>query len=405
MKGKCSFKILIIFFAAAFFVGLPLLSNTQSLSPTEELGKLIFFDKSLSARNNQSCASCHAAISGWTGPVPGINLDGAVYPGSIRTLFGNRKPPTVAYAGDSPVLHYDDVAEAWVGGMFWDGRATGLTLDDPLAEQAQGPFLNPLEQALPAASDVVDRVCKSKYGDLFRRVCGVGSGTDICADVPAAYDCIARSIAAYERSTEVSQFTSKFDAYLLGKAVLTRQEQKGLDLFKGKASCSLCHVIDDPAPLFTDYTYDNLGVPRNPQNPFYSNTKFNPEGLNWVDPGLGGFLKSIGEKYASEMGKHKVPTLRNVDKRPGPGFLKAYGHNGYFKSLKGIVHFYNTRDTKPPCPDLFTTEKDALTQGCWPAPEVASNLNIDELGNLELTSAEEDAIVAFLKTLSDGFTK
>jgi cytochrome c peroxidase len=302
-------------------------------------------------------------------------------------------------------LHYDDVAEAWVGGMFWDGRATGLTLDDPLAEQAQGPFLNPLEQALPAASDVVDRVCKSKYGDLFRRVCGVGSGTDICADVPAAHDCIARSIAAYERSTEVSQFTSKFDAYLLGKAVLTPQERDGLDLFKGVASCSLCHVIDDPAPLFTDYTYDNLGVPRNPQNPFYSNTKFNPEGLNWVDPGLGGFLKSIGKEYASEMGKHKVPTLRNVDKRPGPGFVKAYGHNGYFKSLKGIVHFYNTRDTKPPCSDLFTTEKDALKQGCWPEPEVAENVNMTELGDLGLNAAQEDAIVAFLKTLSDGFIK
>jgi cytochrome c peroxidase len=400
MKGKCSFRILIIFFAAVFFVGLPLLSNTQSLSPMEELGKLIFFDKSLSARNNQSCASCHAAISGWTGPVPVINLDGAVYPGSIRTRFGNRKPPTVAYAGDSPMLNYDELAGAWVGGMFWDGRATGWTLGDPLAEQAQGPFLNPLEQALPAASDVVDRVCKSKYAALFKAVWGAS----ICTD-PAAYESIAKSIAAYERSAEVSQFTSKYDAHLLGKAVLTEQEQNGLTLFNGIANCSRCHVLGDPAPLFTDYTYDNLGVPRNPQNPFYSNTEFNPEGPNWVDPGLGGFLKSMGKDYAPEWGKHKVPTLRNVDKRPGPAFVKAYGHNGYFKSLKGVVHFYNTRDAKPPCPDLFTTEKDALIQGCWPAPEIADNVNEVELGNLGLTAAQEDDIVAFLKTLSDGFIK
>ena len=157
------------------------------------------------------------------------------------------------------------------------------------------------------------------------------------------------------------------------------------------------------AALFTDFTYDNLGVPRNPQNPFYFEPEWNPDGLLWVDEGLGGFLRSVGESYESELGKQKVPTLRNVDKRPGPGFVKAYGHNGYFKSLKGIVNFYNTRDVKPSCPDPFTTEADAMKQGCWPVPEVAVNVNTDELGDLGLTPEEEDAIVAFLKTLSDGY--
>jgi len=402
MKTKSKFKILFIFFTVAFFVGLPLLSKTQNLLPEEELGKLLFFDQKLSVKNNQSCATCHASISGWTGPVPGINLKGAVYPGSIKTRFGNRKPPTAAYAGDSPLLYYDETDEVWVGGMFWDGRATGWVLGDPLAEQAQGPFLNPLEQALPAASDVVDRVCKSKYADLFRTVCG----DDICDDVPAAYECIARSIAAYERSPEVSQFSSKYDAFLQGKAQLTDQEALGLELFNGKAMCSACHISDGPQPLFTDFTYDNLGVPRNPKNPFYFEPEWNPDGLDWVDTGLGGFLQSGGINagvYALEWGKQKVPTLRNVDKRPGPGFVKAYGHNGYFKSLKGIVNFYNTRDVKPPCPDPFTTEKDAMAQGCWPAPEVPDNVNSDELGNLGLTEVEEDAIVAFMGTLSDGF--
>ena len=370
----------------------------QDLTDEEQLGKLIFFDKSLSIRNNQSCAACHAPNVGWTGPVPGLNLDGAVYFGSIRTRFGNRKPPTVAYAGDSPVLNQENDV-TWVGGMFWDGRATGWTLDDPLAEQAQGPFLNPLEQGLPDASYVVDRVCKSKYADLFSSVCG----DDICGDVPAAYDCIARSIAAYERSPEVSQFASKYDAYLRGEVQLTAQESQGLVLFNGQGKCSACHISEAPRPLFTDFTYDNLGVPRNPQNPFYFEPEWNPDGLLWVDKGLGGFLESEGYQYESELGKQKVPTLRNVDKRPGPGFVKAYGHNGYFKSLKGIVNFYNTRDVKPQCPDPFTTEKDAMAQGCWPEPEVAANVNSDELGNLELTVAEEDAIVAFLKTLSDGY--
>ena len=101
------------------------------------------------------------------------------------------------------------------------------------------------------------------------------------------------------------------------------------------------------------------------------------------------------------MGKHKVPTLRNVDKRPSEGdVVKAYGHNGYFKSLKDIVHFYNTRDLLDPCE---TTASPSPGINCWPAPEVSDNVNMDELGNLSLTGAEEDAIVAFMTTLSDGY--
>lgn len=122
-------------------------------------------------------------------------------------------------------------------------------------------------------------------------------------------------------------------------------------------------------------------------------------------PGLGGFLKNAGypqEVYEAEWGKHKTVTLRNVDLRPGAGFVKAYGHNGYFKTLKGIVHFYNTRDVKPVCPGPYS-EAQALAAGCWPAPEVSANLNTTEMGNLGLTPEEEEAIVAFLKALSDGY--
>jgi cytochrome c peroxidase len=98
-----------------------------------------------------------------------------------------------------------------------------------------------------------------------------------------------------------------------------------------------------------------------------------------------------------------VPTLRNVDKRPEPAFVKAYMHNGYFKTLKGVVHFYNTRDTKQACKDAFTTEADALAQGCWPQAQVGANVNKAELGDLGLTEAEEVAIVKFMQALSDGF--
>ena len=153
-------------------------------------------------------------------------------------------------------------------------------------------------------------------------------------------------------------------------------------------------------PLFTDYTYDNLGIPKNPVNPA---TIADPA---WADPGLGGFLASRPDYAAyadANMGKHKVPTLRNVGLGP-EGVVKAYGHNGYFKTLEGIVHFYNTRDVLPRCEGNLT-EAQALDAKCWPAPEVEANLNTRELGNLGLSADEEAAIVAFLKTLSDdGYT-
>jgi cytochrome c peroxidase len=350
--------------------------DAWALTPQEKLGKYLFFDKNLSTPSGLSCAECHGADVGYTGPNQAINAGGAVYEGAVHGRFGNRKPPAAAYAGDSPIL--DFVAGKWVGGMFWDGRATGWTLHDPLAEQAQGPFLNPLEQNNASEQVVIDKVLHSKYKDLFMDVCTIPSKD---------YECIGRSIAAYERSMEVSQFTSKYDYWLKGKAKLTGQEQRGLKLFSGKANCANCHV----APLFTDFTYDNLGIPKNPKNPFYKEHKWNPNGKKWVDTGLGGFLKADGNAksvYESEWGKQKVPTLRNVDKRPFKKFVKAYGHNGYFKSLEEIVHFYNTRD---------------VPGAGWPAPEVADNINKTELGNLGLNYGEELAIVEFLKTLSDGY--
>jgi cytochrome c peroxidase len=294
----------------------------------------------------------------------------------------------------------------FVGGNFWDGRATGDRLGSPAAEQALGPFLNPLEQALPDAAAVISKICVSAYSSLFEEVCGACPP----ANTNAAYDCVGLSVAAYEGSPEVNQFSSKYDAVVAGRARFTKEEREGFSLFLGKAKCNRCHAVNPRSEeaLFTDYTYDNLGVPRNPDNPFYNEPAFNPQGAAWIDPGLGGFLSAqmahsdwaglARENY----GKQKVPTLRNVDKRPFPEFVKAYAHNGFFKSLKGIVHFYNTRDVLPVCPGQYT-EAEALAANCWPLPELALNMNTRELGDLGLTDEEEDAIVAFMTTLSDGF--
>lgn len=348
-------------------------SAQGELTPQEELGKLLFFDTNLSDPPGQSCATCHGPEVGWTGPTSAVNAAGTVYEGAFAGRFGDRKPPTAAYAGDSPVLYYDADDEVWVGGMFWDGRATGWTLGDPLAEQAQGPFLNPMEQNMADAEAVIAAVMASDYDDLF---------LELCTAPDAYYECIGRAIAAYERSSEVSAFTSKYDYWLKGQARMTGQELRGMDLFFGKGRCGDCHV----EPLFTDFTYDNLGVPRNPMNPIYDRA-----GEEWVDPGLGGFLEASGypeEVWTAEWGKHKVPTLRNVDLRPSRDFVKAFGHNGYFKSLEEIVAFYNTRD---------------LLGADWPMPEVAENVNSEEMGNLGLNHGEELAIVAFMRTLSDGY--
>jgi len=412
--------------------------TTQALTPVEQLGKSIFLDKNLSVKHNMSCASCHDMKVGGTGGIPGINKAGAVYLGSIKTRAGNRKPPSAAYATPAPILDYIvvDNQALFIGGNFWDGRATGEKLGNPAADQAQGPFLNPVEMGLPDPACVVYRVCNPKnptqYPVLLTDVwggeaCAITWPADIdstCAaelpvdldavdrdQVDTSYDQIALSIAAYEGSPEVNQYSSKYDAYLDGQATLTGEEMLGLALFNGKAQCASCHVLtpqDNGAPaLFTDYSFDNLGVPRNPDNPWYEELEYNPDGYAWVDLGLGGFLETRPDYIAfaeANMGKQKVPTLRNVDLRPGVGFTKAYMHNGYFKSLETVVHFYNTRDVKAVCPDPFTREADALAQDCWPEPEVSANLNTTELGNLGLTPAEEDALVAFLKTLSDGYT-
>ncbi|HET9794240.1 MAG TPA: cytochrome c peroxidase [Thermoanaerobaculia bacterium] len=373
------------------------------------LGQKIFFDTSLSRPAGQACADCHGPAVGFTGPNERVNRGGGVYPGAVHGRFGNRKPPSAAYAAAPTLATRSEEGETvFFGGSFWDGRATGARLDSALAEQALGPFLNPLEQNMPDAAAVVAAVCSGPNGGLLRRVAkDERRVADACApgQAAAAYDVIGLAIAAYETSPAAQPFSSRYDRYLAGTEKLTPQEMKGLSLFGGKGKCGECHPHErrnGQAPLFTDFTYDNIGLPANPANPFYAmGAEYNPDGKTWKDPGLGGYLKNE-PRWASlaprNMGKFKVPTLRNVDRRPSPGFVKAYGHNGVFKSLEEVVHFYNTRDVLPVC----GARKGLVAgKGCWPASEEPRNLEHEKTGRLGLTADEETAIVAFLKTLSD----
>lgn len=253
------------------------------LTPQQELGENLFFDKDLSNPPCQSCASCHNPSRGFED-----SEDRDESAGAVKGRAGNRNAPTAAYAAYSPYFNYSVADSSYVGGQFWDGRAANLM------KQAEGPFLNPLEMDNPDKQTVIEKIRKAKYAQMFEDVYGPGS----LDNVDAAFDLAAEAIAAFEQTPEFHLFNSRFDDYLAGKASLSEQELRGLRLFEDekKGNCASCHpsksAADGLPPLFTDHTYDNLGVPRNPDNPFYKMPKkYNPDGEKYVDLGLGGVLK------------------------------------------------------------------------------------------------------------------
>ena len=381
---------------------------TDALTPEQALGKMLYEDVNLSLNRNQSCATCHSlAATPGTLPTPGfadpVNItDGtAVSAGSVAGRFGALNSPSAGYAAFSPFFHWDATEKHYVGGQFWNGRAATL------AEQARQPILNPLEMAMPSAWAVVTRLKQNpEYVNRFATVYGldlkpIAARADAPASatppagVLAAYDRLAQAIGAFEKSRTFNRFTSKFDYYLAGKIRLGKLEQQGLKLFEDeKSQCSACHSSKPGTapdggvlpPLFTDFTYDNLGVPRN------VNIPGNPP----PDPGLAGHPLIAGRPMAAgERGKHKVMGLRNI------AVTAPYGHNGVFRTLEQITHFYNTRDTKPEvCAD---NNDPRFGKTCWPAPEIRENVNTEELGDLKLSEREEEALVAFMKTLTDGY--
>jgi cytochrome c peroxidase len=392
----------------------PTAPRGPQVSAIETLGERIFEDAALSLGRNQSCATCHAPEWGFKGS--DAVQRGGVIEGSVPGRFGSRTPQSAAYASFAPVFHFSPAAGGHVGGNFWDGRATGLELGSPAADQARGPFVNPVEQALPDVACVAYRVSIAPYADLYTEAwnsdiaeiafpidadsrCSMeGITLALSADdrkrATLAYDRIALSIAAFESSSRVNRFSSKFDAWLRGDAQLTRQEHMGLMLFQGPARCAVCHTITGSRPLFTDFAYHNVGTPANPDNPAQADAAF-------VDLGLGATTGAApGE---AGWGRVRTPTLRNVDLRPTPGSVKPFMHNGAFTSLDEVVRYYNTRDVLPRCEP--GAARSSWGTSCWPAPAVERNMNTTDMGDLRLTSFQEDAIVAFLRTLSDGFTR
>ncbi len=257
--------------------------------------------------------------------------------------------------------------------------------------------------------------------------------------VRTVYDQFGMSIAANEAGPDVSPFTSKFDYAIThpDQQILTADELRGWELFDGKGKCNLCHLdsltafqsgepsistrqVPETEPLFTDGASFNLGLPKNDDIPYLYEDKPdkygvtpNPQGPSYTDGGLGDFLRNApgtGQinpqnrwmKLASENeGKFETATTRDVDKRPYPSFVKAYFHNGVIKDLKTVVHFYNTRDVLPRCSK--GEDDPGFGKTCWPPPEVPQNVE-QRIGNLGLSDQEEDLIVDFMKTLTDGYS-
>jgi cytochrome c peroxidase len=400
-----------VFFCAIVLAGSLALAGNALGDVEQTLGKLLFTDPNLSLDRNQSCSTCHSLAPatdpltqlpfGTPGFVDPLNvLDGTpVSAGSVAGDFGALNAPSVGYAAFSPDFFWDPVAYLYTGGQFWNGRATNLEA------QAAVPILNPDEMGMPSEWAVVTRLQENtNYVALFQQIYGIDLDSIPAGDlapatnpppgaVPAVYAAATQAIAEFERSPAFNQFTSKFDFWLAGMTTLSSNEMNGYELFNGRANCIDCHVSLSGAdgagnptpPLFTDYTYANVGLPRN----------WNIPGTPAPDLGLGGRADiAAADPSGMEIGQHKTMSLRNIAITP------PYGHNGVFSNLAQVVHFYNTRDTLG---QLDANTNDGFGIIGWPPPEISSNLCVAEIGNLRLTATEEAQLVAFLQTLTDNY--
>ena len=363
--------------------------DRDRLSPQAALGERIFNDASLSASGRQSCASCHVAAAGDAQD----NALAAQLGGADLSLQGSRTSPSIRYLAFGTAFHLDGGGTP-SGGFFWDGRASSL------AEQARRPFFNPVEMALASPADLAARLAKADYAKDFAAL----YGQDILSRPDDALQAVGLAVQQFElEDVRLQAFTSKFDSFLRGKTTLSAAESRGLAAFEDplKGNCSSCHTSarsrDGTHPLFTNFTYHALGVPRN------------VELVANADPAhtdLGLCAREGGDMAARAdlCGSFKVPSLRNVALR------RALFHNGRFKTLGDAVDFYAQRDTRP---DLFYP---ALPDGSIDRyddlpPQFKANVSRGEApydripgGVPAMSPAEVADIVAFLGTLTDGWT-
>jgi cytochrome c peroxidase len=336
------------------------INNNEGLSDSALIGKLIFFDKNLSEPIGVSCATCHSPMTAFSDPRHTAFSEGSNH------QFGNRNANAISYMTFAPNRRSEIVRGVWetVGGFFWDGKAEFLN------QQALFPFINNHEMNNPGIGALAIKIRNAPYYPKLEQLFGSAALAD---SQTIAYYTIT-CLQAFEQSFQVNPFTSKFDFYLKGKTTLTEQEKRGLLLFNDstKSKCGLCHLSTPTTYastnkiLFTDYSYDNIGLPKNPL-----------QSANPIDSGLAIFERN----NPAEVGRFKAPTLRNIAN------TSPYMHSGIFTTLEEVLEFYNVRDV------------DAK----FSHPEVPATMNTEDLGNLQLTPSQIDDIIAFLKTLTDGY--
>lgn len=357
-----------------------------------ELGRKLFFDPSLSASGKLSCSTCHQPQYAY-GPAPKKAL---AIGGPHMDRPGTRAVPSLRYLNQVPQFSenvpLNDGGVGPTGGLTWDGRAASLH------DQARIPLLAPNEMANRNETAVVEKLRRGAQAERFKTL----FGADVFARKEFVFEQVLAALAAFQQTpAEFYPFTSKYDAYLRGEVQLTEQEQRGLEVFNhpGRGNCANCHLsksVDGSPPIFTDFEFDNVGVPRNLS--IVANR--NPQ---YYDMGLCGPSRIDLAAHTPYCGLFRTPGLRNVALRD------SFFHNGVFGSLREVLQFYQQRDVLPW--KWYPRRPDGKVDKANDLPDaLRRNLNIDppfmgrfggQLG--AISDADIDDLIAFLGTLTDGY--
>ena len=319
-----------------------------------ELGQVLFHDTALSNPLGQSCASCHKPDQAFADPGQTLSK------GAQENTLGARNSPSLTYVGFIPKFEWVKAESRWAGGLFWDGRA------NTLEEQALSPLTNPKEM-----NNTLEGLAKTLrnapyYSDL------VAHYPNATQSNAALVQAVTKALAEFQTTPPFQPFTSKYDYYEFGLVELTEQELKGFEVFNDKGKCTDCHAKRvDGYELFSKYRHHNILTPANPDIAHDSE-------MSRRDLGLANNPNVSTEQQVMARGLFRTPTLRNIQLTP------PYMHNGALRTLEEVVDFYNDVHLHGP-------------------PEVTHNPSKLLQKKLNLSQTETRALVAFLKTLTDGY--